>query len=510
MSQADVQEITIELPNEAATIQFGEDLALAVRAGDCIALDGDLGAGKSTTARALLRALADDPELEVPSPTFTLVQNYDLRLPVAHFDLYRLSDESELDELGFHDALTDGICLVEWPEKAGRSLPKSALSITFAFPPTRGRTITITGPEPKLARLQRVLDIRSFLDTHNLTSAKRRHLTGDASSRSYEHIYPAADAPRLVLMDAPKRPNGPPIRDGKPYSQLVHLAEDVRPFVAIDHMLRDKGFSAPAILAGDNDRGILLLEDLGGDGIINAERKPIAERYRASVACLAAIHDTDFDHRIQLEDGYVHQIPDFDRAAMKFEVELLLDWYLPHIRGGSEATAEERTDYLAIWDGLIDELADCERSIVLRDFHSPNIIWRAGETGHARVGLIDFQDAMIGPAAYDVVSLLQDARVTVERPLMDMLLNDYVAARTIRPTFDSALFKKSFAIMAAQRACKLNGLWVRLKKRDGKPGYMSHLPRTLWHLSVAFEHPALAPLRDWCTRAGIPPAESPT
>jgi aminoglycoside/choline kinase family phosphotransferase len=115
---------------------------------------------------------------------------------------------------------------------------------------------------------------------------------------------------------------------------------------------------------------------------------------------------------------------------------------------------------------------------------------------------------MIGPSAYDLVSLVQDARVTIPRPLMDQLMADYLALRNKAADFDEAGFLKGWAIMAAQRACKLNGLWVRLLKRDGKPGYMRHMPRTLWHLSVAFEHPILAPLRNWCAEAGIELPES--
>lgn len=501
--------LTIHLADDVATARFGEDLLLALQVGDCVALHGDLGAGKSTLSRALIRALADDPDLEVPSPTFTLVQTYDLTIPVAHFDLYRLSDESELDELGLEEALADGICLIEWPVKAGRALPKNRVDIHFAFAADGGRTVTLHAPEAKLARLRRVTEIRCFLDGHGHQGARRRHLTGDASNRAYEHVYPADGSARLVLMDAPKRPNGPPIRDGKPYSQLVHLAEDVRPFVAIGQALRERGFAAPEVLAQDLDTGLLLLEDLGEDGVLDGEGKPIADRYRASAACLAAIHDTPFDREIVIAGGHRHVIPDFDRAAMKFEVELLLDWHLPWKRGGQQATAEERSRYLAIWDQLIDDLAGADTSIVMRDFHSPNIIWREDRTGHDRVGLIDFQDAMIGPSAYDVVSLVQDARVTIERPLMDQLMADYLSARARKADFNEAAFLKSWAIMSAQRACKLNGLWVRLKERDGKPGYMRHLPRTLWHLSVAFEHPVLAPLRNWCIEAGIELPESP-
>lgn len=501
--------LTVHLADDAATARFGEDLLLALQVGDCVALEGDLGAGKSTLSRALIRALADDPELEVPSPTFTLVQNYDLRIPVAHFDLYRLSDASELDELGLQEALAEGICLIEWPAKAGRALPKNRIEISFQFASDGGRNLSIQAPELKLARLRRVIEIRRFLEENGYAGVRRRHLTGDASNRAYEHVYPADGAARLVLMDAPKRPNGPPIRDGKPYSQLVHLAEDVRPFVAIGQALRERGFAAPEVLAQDLDAGLLLLEDLGEDGVLDEQGKPIADRYRASAACLAAIHDTSFDREIVIAGGHKHVIPDFDRAAMKFEVELLLDWHLPWKRGGQPATAEERASYLTIWDQLIDELAGSDTSIVMRDFHSPNIIWRDDREGHDRVGLIDFQDAMIGPSAYDLVSLVQDARVTIERPLMDQLMADYLSARARKADFNEAAFLKSWAIMSAQRACKLNGLWVRLKERDGKPGYMRHLPRTLWHLSVAFEHPVLAPLRNWCIEAGIELPESP-
>lgn len=501
--------LAIHLADDRATALFGEDMLLALQVGDCVALYGDLGAGKSTLSRALIRALAEDPDLDVPSPTFTLVQSYDLKIPVAHFDLYRLSDVSELDELGLEEALAEGICLIEWPSKAGRALPKNRIELHLAFAPDGGRTLTIHAPEARLSRLRRVIEIRRFLDDHGWKEAHRQHLTGDASNRAYEHVYSANGTASLVLMDAPKRPNGPPIRDGKPYSQLVHLAEDVRPFVAIGQALRERGFAAPEVLAQDLEAGLLLLEDLGADGVLDGEGKPIAARYRASAACLAAIHDTPFDREIVIAGGYKHVIPDFDRAAMKFEVELLLDWHLPWKRNGTPATEEERSDYLAIWDQLIDELAGSDTSIVMRDFHSPNIIWRADRESHDRVGLIDFQDAMIGPSAYDLVSLVQDARVTIERQLMDQLMADYLTARAKKPDFNEAKFLKSWAIMSAQRACKLNGLWVRLKDRDGKPGYMRHLPRTLWHLHVAFEHPVLAPLRNWCIEAGIELLESP-
>ena len=492
--------LSLLLTDEAATIEWGEDLALIAKTGDCFCLKGDLGAGKSTLARAFLRAMADDPGLEVPSPTFTLVQSYDLRLPVSHFDFYRLSDSSELDELGFDEALDRGVVLAEWPEKVEDRLPKSVIEIAFSNEGA-GRRIAITGPDSALARIKRSQLIRSFLNDRGYISVPRRHLTGDASTRAYERVT-LSDTTSLVLMDAPRQPDGPPIRDGKPYSQIAHLAEDVYPFVAIGRYLKSRGFAAPEIYEADYDNGILLIEDLGSDGVLDPEGKPIGERYLESVGVLAILQAEPPQREIKVTESHTHMIPDYDRVVMRMETDLLLDWHYPW-KQGAPATDAVRIEYAAIWDELIDQLADVEQNFVLRDFHSPNILWRDHLTGLDRVGIIDFQDAMIGPAAYDVVSIVQDARVTVERDLVDEMLAHYVKLRQQSGDFNEVSFRKAFAIMAAQRACKLNGLWVRLLQRDKKPGYMKHMPRTLWHLQVAFEHEALKPLRDWCIKAGI-------
>jgi N-acetylmuramate 1-kinase len=497
--------VTLTLSGERDTILFGEDLALALKPGDCLALSGDLGAGKSTLARAFLRAIADDDDLEVPSPTFTLVQVYDLRIPVAHFDLYRLGDASELDELGFDEALASGICLVEWPEMAEDLLPADRIRVKLEHD-GQGRKATITGPDAALARIRRVMAIREFLTKHGHADARRRFLTGDASMRAYESVITeAGETP--ILMDWPKRPDGPPVLDGKPYPKVAHLAEDAYPFVAISDYLREIGLVTPEVLAVDYEQGILLIENLGSDGVLTEDGQPIEDRYRESVACLAVLHGRPARQDLAMADGHVHHIPDFDPTAMKMEARLILDWYLPWKRG-EQPSDEERLDYLAIWDGLIGELGDAEKNLLLRDMHSPNIIWRPDEIGVRRVGLIDFQDAMIGPTAYDLASLVQDARVDIPKSLADRMMIDYLALRHAQGNFDEEAFLKAWAIMAAQRNCKLAGLWVRLKERDGKPQYMKHMPRTLRHLSTALSHEALAPLRDWCRRAGIELPES--
>jgi aminoglycoside/choline kinase family phosphotransferase len=325
--------------------------------------------------------------------------------------------------------------------------------------------------------------------------------------RAYESIYPVGAGKRVILMDWPRQPEGPPVLDGKPYPKVAHLAEDAYPFVAIASMLSERGFAAPEVYHVDYENGILLIEDLGSDGVLDADGAPIGERFRAAVACLAHLHGMRLPQDIAVTPTHIHHIPDFDRTAMQMEARLLLDWYLPWKRG-EPATDAERAEYLAIWDTLIDQLAVAEKSLLLRDLHSPNIVWRGNETGIRRVGLIDFQDAMIGPTAYDLVSLVQDARVTIEPLLFKQLMADYLALRRTHNGFDEPEFLKSWAIVSAQRNCKLAGLWVRLKQRDGKPGYLKHMPRTLAYLKVAFEHETLAPLRDWCARAGIDAGES--
>lgn len=496
----DTSPITISLEGEKDTIRLGEDLALALKPGDCLALIGDLGAGKSTLARAFIRAMADEPNLEVPSPTFTLIQTYDARIAVAHLDLYRLSDVSELDELGIDEMLEDGICLIEWPDIAAEVLPAQQTILLRLTHAGNGRLATIEAPAQARSRLNRVFAIRKFLGDHGRADAARRFLSGDASTRAYETI--SADGADLILMDWRRPMRGAIVADGKTYAEIAHLAQDARPFVAIGDYLKDMGFCAPDILAVDLDQGILLLEDLGREGVLASDGTPIEERYLQSVACLAALHQTPPRNLLPMRDGGTYEVPPFDREAIKIEVSLLVEWYLPHKRG-KPLTDSEKQEYDAIWDGLIDSLAGCETGLLLRDFHSPNILWQARNEGVRRVGLIDFQDAMIGPTAYDLASIVQDARVTISPELQARLLSHYMTRRKTVASFDEATFLKAFAIMSAQRNCKLAGIWVRLLERDGKPGYMKHMPRTFRYLRAALSHPELALLKEWCIRMGM-------
>ncbi|UCI07961.1 tRNA (adenosine(37)-N6)-threonylcarbamoyltransferase complex ATPase subunit type 1 TsaE [Mesorhizobium sp. B1-1-8] len=488
------------LADEAATARLGEDLAMALRAGDAVALQGDLGAGKSTLARALIRALAEDADLEVPSPTFTLVQSYETRIPVHHFDLYRLSSPDELDELGLDDALAQGAALIEWPERAGGRLPESALWIELAEQ-DEGRVARLSGLTGTFERAARSLAMRDFLASAGWGDASRRHFVGDASARSYEIVSLPGQAPR-VLMNSPRLVLGPPVRDGKPYAVIAHTAQSMTAFVAIDKALLAAGVSVPAIHAQDLDQGFLLLEHLGSEGFLSSDGQPIAERYEAAAELLAMMHGKTWLDRMEAAPGVVHEVPPFDRDAMLIEADLLVDWYVPMVTG-KPASDGLREGYHKEWNAVLDRLEASEYTLMLRDFHSPNIIWRGERSGHDRLGIVDVQDALIGPAAYDVASLAMDARVSISPEIEQRTVAAYVAARHAAGAFDEAGFAEAYAIMAAQRNSKILGIFVRLEKRDGKPYYLKHLPRIRDYLRRALAHPALAGLRDFYMAHGL-------
>src|ERR1700726_4235153 len=183
---------TVTLPNEQATARFAIDIAAALRPGDMVTLSGDLGAGKTTFARALIRYLAGNETTEVPSPTFTLMQSYDLpRFQVVHVDLYRTTGTAELAELGFDDLPEGAVVLLEWPDRAGNRLPPDRLDITLTLAPKlklEFRHALVTGHGAFAARVQRMAAVRGFLAESGLSEAQRHWLPGDASTRAYERL----------------------------------------------------------------------------------------------------------------------------------------------------------------------------------------------------------------------------------------------------------------------------------------------------------------------------------
>jgi N-acetylmuramate 1-kinase len=501
-----VATFSVALANETATVNLMADLALLIGPGDVITLSGDLGAGKTAAARALIRYLASDDSIEVPSPTFTLAQSYDLpAFPLVHADLYRINEAAELEEIGLSPLPEGVVALIEWPERANEGLPPDRIDIALSHRPALGstaRAAEITGHGNAAAQVARLEALRHFLDDAGFMEATRQRMAGDASTRSYARLIREDGV--VILMNSPRRSDGPAIYDGKSYSAAVHLAEDIKPFVAIANALRERGFSAPAVHHADLGTGFLIIEDLGCEGFAEGNPpRPLAERYETAVDMLAALHWKKLPEVLPLVPQIAYAIPPFDIEAMLVEIGLMLEWYLPD--RGAVIPENLSDEFIALWRDLLATGTAGPKTWVLRDFHSPNLIWLDDRWGNSRIGLIDFQDAVLGPPAYDLVSLLQDARIDVPEQLELTLLTRYIKARRAADdTFDPAGFAETYAIMSSQRNTRLLGTFARLNRRDGKPQYLRHQPRIWTYLTRSLAHPMLSSVRDWY-HANVPP-----
>jgi tRNA threonylcarbamoyl adenosine modification protein YjeE len=485
--------------DEEAMAPLAGLLAFCLAPGDVVALSGELGTGKTAFARSLIRAALGDDRAEVPSPTFALAEAYDTpKGRITHFDFYRLPRAEEAREIGFEEAVSTGAVVVEWPERAIGLMPADRLEVRFTE--TDGgarRLLSFEGYGDWAARLDRLAAMRGFLDGARWGGARVRHLKGDASTRRYARL--SLPGRTMLLMDAPRQPDGPPIRDGRPYSRIAHLAEDVVPYAAVSAGLRGRGLSAPRIDAQDLARGLLLIEDLG-DRVFSEEIRcgaDQAELWRAAVDALLALRSRPLPPKLPVGDGTSYVLPAYDRDALGIETELLIDWYLPALNG-APATASARSQFNALWSQVLASLLRLPQVPVLRDYHSPNLIWLPERQGVARVGIIDFQDAVVGHAAYDLVSLLQDARVDVPAELEAELCAHYMAAAKAEdPAFDENAFEFAYSALGAQRNTKILGIFTRLARRDGKPAYLQHMPRIWRYLERNLAHAALHPLTAW-------------
>ena len=309
-------------------------------------------------------------------------------------------------------------------------------------------------------------EIECFLRQAGWAGAARATLADDASFRRYERVW--LNDRRAVLMDTlPDR-------------------EDTRRFVAVARLLTGLGLSAPQILAEDEARGFLLLEDLGDDTYTRALARG-GDEY--ALYDLAVDTLTDLQRRFHPAD----QVPEYSHRKLLDEAALLIDWAWPALKGGS-CPESERTLFLCLWRTALNHAFAVPSSLVLRDCHADNLIHLPDREGAAACGLLDFQDAVIGPVTYDLVSLLEDARRDIGRGLAQRLMQRYLSAF---PAMSRDAFALSYAVMGAQRATKIIGLFTRLDRRDGKPGYLKHIPRTWARLEGGLTHPVLRDLRAW-------------
>jgi N-acetylmuramate 1-kinase len=488
---------TIESGSQTDTEDFGRQLSMWLKPGFAILLRGDLGSGKSTLARSIIRALAAHlPELDVPSPSFSLLNQYDMtRVPIAHVDLYRLDQASAVEELGLSEILIDHAVIVEWPEHLPPSFSTHCLIIAFSGDGEK-RSLQCQFSGQWEAAWQRHLAINAFLARHNWQAETRSFLEGDASSRRYEML--TGPTRQALLMDMPHRPDGPPVRNGLPYSAIAHLAEGLSAVIGVNRQLRDFHYSAPEVYGHDITQGLAVIELLDG-AVYGKMRQSGVDMNAPMLAAVDVLADMAHKHwpiENVIDANLSRIIPHYDQGAMLIEVDLILSWYFPY-RMGKPASEELQQSFANVWLRLFPKLVTDHPVWVMRDYHSPNLLWLPEREGLQRVGIIDSQDAVMGHPAYDLVSLLQDARLDIPEAETTMLYQHYEVCRKSKGGFDSKDFARAYAILGAQRATKILGIFARLAKRDGKPGYLRHMPRVARYLLQNLDHPELHELKLW-------------
>ena len=347
---------------------------------------------------------------------------------------------------------------------------------------------------------ERAEEIEAFLGQAGWSAATRHPLPGDASTRHYTRLIRGGQS--AMLMDQPQHTEAPAAterasaeeRRALGYNALARLAgADCARFVAASNYLRARGLSAPEIFAADTKAGLVLLEDLGDAlyGPILASGAEEQALYAAAIDALVRLH------RDSAPGALAPGIPLFryDETALLAEADLLTEWFLPLAKGRA-AGPEEMEEHRLLWREALKGLETTPGVFVHRDYHALNLLWLPQRKGHARVGMIDFQDALAGAPAYDLVSLLEDARRDVAPELAEKMTRRYLEQSDV----DAETFRASAAILAAQRNAKIVGIFARLARRDAKPGYLEHLPRVWRYLARDLEHPALSRLKAWYDR----------
>lgn len=314
---------------------------------------------------------------------------------------------------------------------------------------------------------------KNFLDEHFGLGYNNNKLPADASFRSYERV--DADGKTYILMDAPPH------------------QEEVLPFVKVGEFLYKNDFSAPEIIKQDVKNGLLLLEDFGNNHysrVLSGQVENISESalYRKAIDVLVKLHKTD----VTIE------LPIYDHQKLLEEGCLLTDWYFQAFNG-EELASHLKDEYIEIWTKLLKSLRFPNNCLVLRDYHADNLMWLEDRVGHKKVGLLDFQDAVIGSVVYDMVSLLEDARRDVSDNVVQQMINYYIEITN----HNRKEFLADYIILGTQRSCKILGFCARKALRDNDPRYLKLLPRVWSYIRYHLNNPLLLPLRSWFDKVSI-------
>lgn len=346
---------------------------------------------------------------------------------------------------------------------------------------------------------------RRFLQESGFADAERHPLPGDASTRRYERLV-RPDGSSFMLMDQAPALESPPCavdqdydaRRASGYNAMARLAAGrIEAFAAAAAYLRDQGLSAPKVYAVDAPNGLLISEDLG-DGLfarLIEQGQDALPLYLSAVEALARLHELTPPN--VLEGGW--PLLTYDDLALKTGADLFVEWY-PRFDPGHPLSDRARAEWEALWAPLRKRAEAGATVFVHRDYHAENLLWLPSREGAARVGMIDFQDALRAHPSWDLLSLLHDARRDVSKDLEDAALDHYFS---LRPGLDRDAFMRDYTALAVLNESRILGIFSRLVVRDHKPRYEAFMPRMWRHIADSLKMPGMEGLRDWFLRYGF-------
>lgn len=472
-----------------ANIRELEDLARVISKilvkGDIVALIGEIGSGKTTFSKRLINELTSIHINEINSPTFNLYTIYDKNgVQVNHYDFYRVENSEDLLEIDLIESYKSGITIIEWADKYINALKNDYIEVHLKEKKNH-REYQVIGRGSFRQRIKNANSLEYFLDQTNLKINRQEDIKGDASKRKYHRLY--TENSTLILMDSSQE---------KKIASPTKLSTSINDYIHICKYLEKINIRVPKLFYTDTENEYLIEEDFGDlqySQVVSAGN--FKELYQPAISTL--LHITRINHPHDLEvDGMKYKIPEYDNMTYLNEIEIFIKFYWPY-KKGHICSPSTQNEFMDIFNELLGKLSS-DKSLVLRDFHSPNLMFLNTEKNHRKCGVIDFQDALIGHPIYDLVSLSQDARVTITEEQENFLLEQYkVEFDYNNYNFDKSTIMDQYCILGAQRSLKILGIFARLSIIDNRNDYIGHMPRIINYIRKNMKNSNLSNLSNW-------------
>ena len=465
--------------------KLAKELVPLLNEGGVMTLNGQIGAGKTTLAKLIIQELTQTPLEDIVSPTFNLYHTYNRdNLEIAHYDFYRIESEIELLEIDLNESLTDKICIIEWADKFRDLLPKDRIEIFITC--KKNERVYRINP---LGKFREVVSNRAKIENYlggldiNFTELQR--LPGDASKRNYYRVMSPDNT--MILMDATQESN---------IKSKTGLSNGIDDFIKIQKYLDSIDVRVPKLIGRNRIDNILLEEDLGEYSYADMLTKENYQKlYNPAIKTL--IHISNINHPKNIStDSNPHYLKEFDLDIYLNEAEIFIDYYWPFIHG-KQCNADKKQEFTHVMGEVYSNLTD-DKTLMLRDFHSPNLLFLENEDGFRKCAVIDFQDALFGHPLYDLVSLTNDARTTIdehqEKYLIDLYKKDFPFNNF---QFDSLSFIEQYHILGVQRSIKILGIFARLAILETNQNYLVHMPRVICYIKRIMQSGSIQTLACW-------------